>query len=107
MDESCSESTCSDDSHSSESKDGCSPSTSTSNRFSPRQRAILTSYYRLGMVGTGKLYSLRHERSAAEVGCTVDKVKVCMQNWLNNGVFTISEMDKEKKSPREVYKTQK
>ena len=83
---------------------------STSNRFSLRQRAVLTSYYRLGMVGTRKLYSIRHERAAAEVGYTVDKVKVCMQNWLYdvyNGVFTISEMDKETKSPRETHKTQK
>ena len=74
----------SEDGHllSSESKDGCSrsTSTSTSNRFNPRQRAVLNSYYRMGMVGTGKVYSFRHERAAAELGCTVDKVKVCLQS---------------------------
>ena len=52
---------------------------SASNRFNLRQRAILDSYYRMGMVGTGKVYSFRHERAAADVGCTVNKVKV--QNY--------------------------
>ena len=47
-----------------------------SNRFNPRQRAILESYYRTGMVDTGKVYTFRHLKAAREVGCTVDKVKI-------------------------------
>ena len=47
-----------------------------SNRFDMRQRAILETYYKMGMVGTGKVYSFRHQRAASDVGCTVDKVKV-------------------------------
>ena len=82
MDESFSDSSEDSPFLSSELKDGCSrsTSTSTSNRFNPQQRAVLNSYFRMGMVGTGKVYSFRHERAAAEVGCTVDKVKVCLQS---------------------------
>ena len=46
------------------------------NQFDMRQRAILETYYKMGMVGTGKVYSFRHQRAVIEVGCTVDKIKV-------------------------------
>ena len=52
----------------------------TSNRFNLQQCAVLISYFHMGMVGTGKVYSFRHERAAAEVVCTVDKVMVCLRS---------------------------
>ena len=46
------------------------------NWFDMRQCAILETYYKMGMVGTGKVYNFRHQGAATEVGCTVYKIKV-------------------------------
>ena len=62
-------------------------SASTSNRFNLQQRAILNSHYRMGMVGTGKVHSFRHEKVAAEIGCSVDKIKACVTIVNCNSVY--------------------
>lgn len=45
--------------------------------FSKATVAILRSYHRKGMVGTGNLYSCTIAASAAETGLTEEQVKVC------------------------------
>ena len=62
--------------NSSDSQSDESPEKETPSASSRFKCAILESYYRTGMVGTGKVYTFRHQRAAKEIGCTVDKVKV-------------------------------
>ena len=48
----------------------------TGKRFTTKQRAVLSAYYKTGMKGVGELYSSRIAQAAEEAGLQTDQVKV-------------------------------